>query len=476
MNRKTFQQFLVFMLLMIGGVACHQSGVRPDFNGFWQGPHPEDVNKKFYIHIYGKETDTLVEAYWTDHHFFNSTFKVDSLFLKGDSIGFFVPMWGCHYNGKLSGPDEIVGGFSCPGEAFDTVRLSRHNEAARFLTEAKPNCHNPGYHYAYIQPKQLDDKLNTSRFETKGDSLFIDSLMTSIIRGDYGRLNSFLLLKDNRLVCEEYFYGYTRNDVHPIESSTKSITSLLIGIAKDKGMMSDINEPLYKLFPGYPDLHTGEYRKITVKDLLTMTSGFKVNDEALFGSNNRIDFALKRKLAHKPGSQFAYDGGNTEILGAIIKEKTGQFADTFAKQYLFAPLGITNYDWDIHKQNGYPSMAGALGLLPRDMAKIGLLVLNQGSFGNRQIVSKEWIEESTAPQVATHIDSDHYGYQWWNIDLKSHGKTYNTIWANGWGSQFIFIIPELNVVIVTTGYNYAYDSWAIRKGISNYLYLLDTNQ
>ena len=91
MNRKTFQQLLVFMLLLMGGVACYQSGIRPDFNGFWQGPHPEDVNKKFYIHIYEKGTDTLVQAYWTDHHFFNSTFKVDSLFLKGDSIRFSFP-------------------------------------------------------------------------------------------------------------------------------------------------------------------------------------------------------------------------------------------------------------------------------------------------------------------------------------------------------------------------------------------------
>jgi CubicO group peptidase (beta-lactamase class C family) len=237
-------------------------------------------------------------------------------------------------------------------------------------------------------------------------------------------------------------------------------------------MMSDIDEPLHKLFPGYPNLRTGDYRKITVKDLLTMTSGFKVDDDALFGSDNRIDFALKRELVHTPGSQFVYDGGNTEILGALIKEKTGQFADAFARQNLFAPLGITNYDWDIHKQNGYPSMAGALGLLPRDMAKIGLVVLSNGSFKNQPIVSKEWIDESTSARVATHIDGDQYGYQWWNIDLKSHGQTYNTIWANGWGSQFIFIIPKLRVVIVTTGYNYAYDSWAIRKGISNYLYLL----
>ena len=119
-------------------------------------------------------------------------------------------------------------------------------------------------------------------------------------------------------------------------------------------------------------------------------------------------------------------------------------------------------------------MGGSLELRPRDMAKIGLMVINKGNFENRQIVSQQWIEESTSIKTETHIKGDDYGYQWWNINLQSNGFVYQTIWANGLGSQFIYIIPEIDVVIVTTGFNYENDSWAITGGIGKYLYLLGT--
>jgi len=107
------------------------------------------------------------------------------------------------------------------------------------------------------------------------------------------------------------------------------------------------------------------------------------------------------------------------------------------------------------------------------MAKIGLLVLNNGKFNNEEIISKQWIEESTTAKTTTHIEGDNYSYHWWNITLRSNQKNYVTIWANGLGSQFIYIIPALDIVIATTGYNYENDSWAITKGISEYLHLLD---
>lgn len=203
-----------------------------------------------------------------------------------------------------------------------------------------------------------------------------------------------------------------------------------------------------------------------------MTSGFEPQNNELFTSENRIEFALKRPIKTKPGTTFLYDGGNTEILGAILQKKTGMFADEFAKKYLFSTLKIENFDWETNKQNGFPSMAGALNLLPRDMIKIGGLILNKGEFNENQIISKQWINESTSVKIKTHIPDDDYSYHWWNIKISSANAEYNAIWANGWGSQFIYIFPELNVVIVTTGHNYENDSWAITSGIAKYLYLL----
>ena len=149
------------------------------------------------------------------------------------------------------------------------------------------------------------------------------------------------------------------------------------------------------------------------------------------------------------------------------------FADEFADKYLFSPLKITHYDWSIFKQNGYPCMGGSLQMLPRDMAKTGMLVLNNGVFEGQPIISEKWVKESTSVKTKTHIEGDDYSYLWWNINLGSEQNSYKTIWANGWGSQFIYIIPDLDIVMVTTGANYEYDSWAITSGISKYLYLLD---
>jgi hypothetical protein len=377
------------------------------------------------------------------------------------------------YKGKLSDDANILGGFSCLGEPFDSVMLTRNDQISKYLTEAKPGCKSKDFLFTHSVPLKQNDKLSTSSFQSPNDSLFVYSIVPEIINGDYGRLNSFLIVKDGNLICEEYLYGYSSTDLHQIESSTKSVTSLIYGIARDRKQVPDVKTPIYKIFPDYANLFEENYKDITVKHLLTMTAGFDIENDAVFRSDNRIDFALKRNLAHAPGTKFVYDGGCTEILGAIVKSGTGLFIDEFAKKILFDPLAIDNFNWEIFKQDGYPSTGGSLWLTPRGMAKIGLMVLNNGSFNGQQIASKEWIAESTSMQTKTHIDGDSYGYQWWNITLNSGEDNYNTIWANGWGGQFIFIVPELNVVIVTTGYNYEYDSWAITNGICKHLYLLN---
>ncbi|MBE0638939.1 MAG: serine hydrolase [Bacteroidales bacterium] len=451
---------------------CNTTNDDPGFYGFWEGPHPEDVNKKFYIQIIGKNDSVRALGFWTNHKFYDSQFKIDSIFLNSDSIRFYVPDWNCLYLGSISDNHLINGGFSCMDEPFDPVDLIKNDEARRFLTEAKPDCNHVNYSYHYQQPDFFDESIPAMHFQTPNDSLFIHSLLPEIIANQYGRLNSFLLLKNGRLICEEYFYGYSRNDLHQIESATKSIASLLIGIATDKGMISDINEPLFNIFPGYDHLSKGEYRKITLANILSMTSCFS-NEYEPFMDADRIDYSLKRALIAPVGEQFIYDGGNTEILGAVIKSKTGMYADVFAKQFLFTPLGIKQYDWNIFKQDSFPCMGGSLQMLPVDMLKIGFLVLNKGVCNNQQIISADWITESTSKKTRTHIEGDDYAYHWWNIVIESNRKKYETVWANGLGSQFIYIVPELNIVIVTTGYNYENDSWAITSGIGKYLYLLE---
>lgn len=463
------------IFLMVILLACVEVNSISTFLGFWEGPHPEDSNKKFYIYIENRNDSLTANGYWTENNFYQSRFKVDSVNTLDDSISFNVPMWDCNFSGVLVEKELVYGGFKCQGEPFDSVTLVKNKWIDDYLFNAKPDCKNPDFQYSYTIPVSQNDAIETSGFQTSNDSLFIQYLVSEIIGGEYGRLNSFLLLKNDKLICEEYFYGYSQTDLHQIESCTKSVTSLLVGIAIDKGLITDLNEPLYQIFPEYAHLKTNPYKYITIKHLLTMNSGFELQNNSLFQVDDRIDFALQRKLVYEPGTMFQYDGRNTEILGEILQRKTAMYPDDFARKYLFEPLKTGDFIWTGFEQKRSPLMSGSLCLLPRDMIKIGSLVLNNGSTSEKQIISKKWIEESTSVKTKTHIPGDDYSYQWWNLNLKSNGKGYKTIWANGWGSQFIYVIPEINVVIVTTGHNYENDSWTITDGISKYLYLLDSN-
>lgn len=442
------------------------------YSEFWEGPHPIDPNRKFYIEINRKSGEIGASGYWTENNFYRSKFEVDSIAYDKHNIYFRIPGWGCVYKGTLYENNLIKGGFDCTNEPFDSVQLIKNNVIANYLTLPKEN-YDSDFKYAYHVPELLPDKINVVKYKTKGDSAFIYSLLQDILDGKYGRINSFLIFKDDKLICEEYFYGFSANDLQHIESSNKSLTSLLIGIAKDKGFIKDLYEPIYKIFPEYLHLKDNNYNRITIYNLLTMTSGFGPEDKNLYKSDNFVDYMLRSQLKDTVGKTFAYNGGNTEILGAIIKRKTGLYADEFASKYLFEPLMIQNYNWEINKKNGFPCMGGSLQLKPRDFAKIGMLVLNDGVFDNEQILSEDWIKESTSDKLKTHMKGDNYSYQWWNITLGSNKKDYHTIWANGWGGQFLYIIPELRLVIATTGYNYENDSWAITKGIGNYIHLLD---
>ncbi len=468
-------KYLLPYLLIMSLAAC--SAEDPGrFTGFWEGPHPVDPEMKFYVEVLCENDSFLARAYWAENRHYQSTFKIDSVRISGDSMRFFVPAWACTYAGGLSDKGVIRGGFFCEGEPFDTVILVKDPEIENHLIYSKPGCKDPDFKYSYAIPSEGNDLLQPSIYSTAGDSLFIHALLPEIIQGEYGRINSFLLYRSDKLICEEYFYGFTRDDLHQIESCTKSVTSLLVGIAADQGYITDMGEALYRIFPEYPVLRKAGYRDMSLEDLLTMRSGYDLLDRAVFSSENLIDTALVRPLVHPPGKVFQYDGGNTEILGAVLKVKTGMFADDFARRYLFGPLQIERYTWDDPGQNGYPLMSGSLSLTPRSMLKIGAMVLSHGSFNGQALISESWIEESTSVKTETHIPGDKYSYQWWNLLLDSGGKAYETIWANGWGSQFIFIFPELDAVIVTTGFNYEYDSWAITEGISKYLYYLDKHE
>lgn len=314
------------------------------------------------------------------------------------------------------------------------------------------------------------------------DSLNFESIHQELLEGQYGFIDHLLIYKDNQLIFDESYrhnydsvaqhydqkdhpYNYYHPNWHPfyqgtalhtLQSSTKSITSLLVGIAIDEGLISGLDMKVMPLFEAYHSKDPWQ-NKMTLEDLLSMRAGIKwdewtvpytdpANNCALMENEDHwLDYIFKQGMDTLPGTEFVYNGGATVLLGEIIRKKTGMPIDQWAEKKLFKPLGIKKYYWK-KSPSGEVDTEGGLYLSVKDFAKIGLLLLNEGKWQEKQIVSKKWLDESTREQVK--VDEYHsYSYQWWNL------PAFDLVFAGGYGDQFIFMNRKSNLLIVTTGWN-----------------------
>ncbi len=429
----------------------------------------------------------------------NSTFKLEGLwisneetsgnFLSGTQKTVFrfdqnqVGEWGVRvlflWNGEYSSEWEISNftyneinqtiGFAdgdgdTPSDSIILVPADKDLEIRLFYPRI-PNT-NGEVVYSYKMPEQLDDGLQTASIyheHINPDSMI--NLINRIINQEYGRWESLLILKDNKLIVEEYFYGYDHDQNHHIYSCTKSVTSLLLGIALDRHDSVAVDQPIFSFFPEFGSLETKEKEQITLEHVLSMTPGFEWHDypKEMYEIDDRITTILNLPLKAKPGEKFHYNSGLSVLSGGIIEKLEGNDVKGFADQYLFRPLGITDYVWRTHK-NGELELWIGLQMKPRDMAKIGLLVMNNGKWQDNQIVSQEWILESTQPRVHESEFFD-YGYQWWlrTKNTRQWWKEsestdqHDMIVALGSGGNYIMVVKDLNLVVVTTASDYDND-------------------
>lgn len=266
-------------------------------------------------------------------------------------------------------------------------------------------------------------------------------------------IQSVTIVRNGRIVLDAYIYPFEKGKNHEMYSATKSVTSALIGIAIDKGYIKDVNQTITQLFPAKKISNLDELKKsLTLKDLLMMASGLDCNDGsanqwagtvAMRKSNDWTQYTLNLPMAEAPGGHFHYCNGVSHLLSAIIHNSTGMQPLDFAKKHLFDPLGIKDIKW-IESPEGIVSGFSGLGLQPQDMAKIGLLYLNKGKWENKQIISAEWIEESTRPYFDAKWNGVEYGYQWW-INPAGYYS------AVGMFGQAIYVVPDKNLVAVVTG-------------------------
>lgn len=281
----------------------------------------------------------------------------------------------------------------------------------------------PQYEYAYQVPEKVDDGWETSSLNKEGvDSVKINELIISILNKRFKNVHSVLLVRNGKLILEEYFYGYDRDTLHQLHSVSKSITSILVGIAVDQEMISSVDEKVYELFPDYIGTRWIDKKyDIALEHVLTMSAGIDWDEQSYRLTDRRNDivamiygddwlkYVLNKKQIEMPGKRFNYSGGLNVLLGGIIRNTSGLYADKFAEKYLFGPLGISDYRWGRHP-DGTINTQGGLSLRPRDMAKIGYLFLKDGKWKGRQIVSQKWVSESTKGHIPAYYGLG-YGYQ-----------------------------------------------------------------
>lgn len=281
-----------------------------------------------------------------------------------------------------------------------------------------------------------------------------DSLSLDVIESRASSINSvtsLIIQQDKELLTERYFGRLQKNEATNIKSASKSIISLLVGIAIDRGDIESVDQTIGQYFPDYFQANPDSVKEnITIKDLLTMRSGLETTSFHNYGrwvvSDNWVEFALDQPFEEEPGGDMVYSTGTSHLLSVIITKAAGMNTKAYAREYLFGPMGIQIGGWDRDPQ-GYYMGGNNMALSPAGMLKIGQMVLSEGTYQDQRILSAEWLNDSFQTYTRSNFNPYDYGYMWWK---KPVGK-FQVHFAWGYGGQYIFMVPSLNAVIILTG-------------------------
>lgn len=320
------------------------------------------------------------------------------------------------------------------------------------------------------------------------DAAALGALDKEIAAGRYGYIDSMLVIRHGRIAFERHYahdYGqlftgkgppgiynyydpawhpfHRRTALHTMQSVSKSVTSALIGIAIERGEIPDVNARVLPYFAAFRIQPDARRDRMSLWNVLTMTTGIgwdeftasytdqKNNCAQMEASDDWIRYVLDQPMAAEPGSTFVYNSGATELLSYIIKKATGRNADDYAREHLFAPLGIRQYAWK-RTPLGLADTEGGLYLQPRDLAKLGYLYLHDGRWEGKQIIPATWVRQSTRWSIDSHWDGRGYGYQWWVLSRPGDAG-YEAYAAIGYGGQYLIVIPQLDCIAVFTAWN-----------------------
>jgi CubicO group peptidase (beta-lactamase class C family) len=471
MEKKIIFALFVFILQ----IGCSSKSVNYDnLSGFWGTElNGESGDQKFVL--YFAEGNNGLECQF--HSYFNGVkFSPEigaDIEFDGENISFIANQAAnVRYEGKVDTVNKIITGklkYSNGSQMdFNLKKISMEK-----LSTEYPGLLNLTKDESLIEsPKQLNDSWTVGTLAaSRIDSALLQQMVDSISHGRFGKVHSVLIARNGKLVFEKYFEGFFINDLNSLQSCTKSIGSLLTGVAIDKGYIKGINEKVIDFFPVYKNDVDKDWYNVELKHLLTMSVGLDWNkslhDRIYDVSNDVIETTFEQKFSHTPGQIFEYRNPQADLLSGIIINSTQLPVQDFAKEYLFNPLDINDFNWPDFKKTKYPLMSGSLALSSRSMLKVGQLVLDGGKWNDKQIVSKKWIDESTTVKIKTDQTFD-YGYLWWIGESKSKPGL-KGVFATGGSGQHIIIVPEKSLIVVTTADNTDKELDSLLKMVDDYI-------
>ncbi|MCP4727632.1 MAG: serine hydrolase [bacterium] len=319
--------------------------------------------------------------------------------------------------------------------------------------------------YTYTPPVQIDDGWKTGSLSSVGIDIKDIELITNRLINEerFEDLLSYLIIKDGKLVHEYYSKYCQRNTLFWMASITKAFTSTLIGIAIDEGFIKDENESLVALLPEYSGLvKDSRMNEVRLKHIMSMCSGLDWTENVSYNNPRNSEFqmvdspdwfeyVITKSVIRTPGEHFSYNTGGIHLLSAVIKSTTGLLANEFAEKYLLHPMGVFAYQWN-RDSKGYSCTGGTdggIGLRSRDLAKFGWLFFKDGTWNGNQIISKGWIEKATKGRF-NRGSTSMYGYNWSSGYKYIKGKKIEYVAAFGYGGQTLYLVPELDMILVLT--------------------------
>lgn len=318
-----------------------------------------------------------------------------------------------------------------------------------------------------------------------------DSLGEAIEQGNFGNLKAVIISRHGEIIYEDYFRGSHAGELHQVQSVTKSVGSALIGAAHRQGKIRLDQDMGYFFGELYP-MSVSPYANktaITVEQILQQRHGIEWDESStdyrnplnpvlrMIESDDWYQYVLSQPVDAQPGTKFSYSSGASILMSRMVRVASGMAPEDFAMQALFGPLDIEQVHWEVYSEGGmgtgltdWPApdhdipLGFSLWLKARDMLKFGELYLNGGEYNGKRILDESWVNASWT-KYSNHTNSDFFsmpgwghGYQWWIARLDDRfGRNWQVFFASGWGSQVIFVVPELDLVLVTAGHNYDYN-------------------